>query len=800
MKPTHGRLAICASLVACKAAFAALYPEMREPFVTWVEGGQPKAAIVATAPAEGTAAAGELNWWLRRITDVELPTHDTPQAGRPCVFLGGKQAWDRLSTTAKELGLGDQGYVIRTVGDDLVIAGETSLGTLFGLYAFLEHYLGCRWFWPVKSGIVAPEQTVLRVGRIDEVSKPDFPIRWIIKSRACARFNRCGVGISEPDDFRIHWFVHTYLRLVEPSRYWETHPEYYADLGGTRADPSARGRQVNLCTTNPDVVDAAVAKIDEVMAADPSIDMISVDPMDTQQFCQCPACRQLQDSDAAYEARNSRLVFDFTNRVAERVARKHPRLLIKTIAYHTYLAPPPFRMHDNVVIQFCRFMCHNHSLAEPGCPESSYFNRHLLAWQSVCDRIMFYEYYYKASWCGLPWPIVHMLRTDLPYLLRNRVTGIATQWDHNYANNGIGQYVATKLLWDSSLDVDELMTDFYEKAYVEAAAAMRRYHERLENAMAASGLHVAEQRGYRIMWRFLSPELLAGCAADIEAARNAARDEGAAQRVELMARGFEYARLVAAYLGTVASRVEGAGEPYWYGGEGKVETAGLEEACQPHVEELRRFLQSEDTVGARHGLFGYEEALLTPKQVAGSWHRAGDRPAGIRLTKPKWLEVNTQKLSQSSPDTVALWVYGNDIDWVPDTGAEHTVMCEGVGGEPVRIGTMGREDRRGDRGNLAFVFRGIDPRKLKPAPLRLTIENPPGGPYATRIFAIYVMPDDDTSEDEATRRVQQELESVRRRAAGFVEFGFNGDMSSEGDPLEASLELPGYPVESFDRP
>jgi hypothetical protein len=791
----HGILMVCFLEAAPGAFGASLYPEMKPPFVAWAENGKAMATIVAQPPKEGTFAATELNQWLRRIVGVELPVVEKAPTSGPCVFLGGETAWKRLGVTAESLNLGNEGYIIRTVGDDLVIAGTNNLATLFGVYAFLEHYLGCRWFWPGEVGLVVPQQTTLRVGRIDEASRPDFSIREIIRDRACAKFNRLNVNLREPGDFRIQWFVHTYLHLVEPSRYWKEHPEFYAELGGKRVDPTKPKAQVNLCTTNPEVVAAAVRKIDEVVTADPAVSMISVDPMDTQQFCQCENCRKLQDPEAPYEARASRLVFDFTNRVAEQVAQKHPNLLIKTIAYHTYLAPPPFQMADNVVIQFCRFMCHNHPLCDASCPESGYFNRQLLAWRKVCRRIMLYEYYAKGSWCGLPWPIVHMLRRDIPYLRENSVAGIASQWNRNDANNGLGYYVAAKLLWDSKIDVDALLSDFYEKAYAEAAAPMRRYHERLETAMEQSGLHVAEQRGYRTMHQFLSPPLLAALGEDIQAAQKVVRDPGATRRVELMSRGLQYANLVSDYLRVIASRAEKGTQPLWYS-EPDPAMAELEAACAPRVEAIKRFLMAKENVGAAPGLGTYEELLLTPKYVASLWYTDGDRPEGgqPRLTKVQWLRQHPQELSPTPPKTISLWIYGNDIDWAPDTGPEHTVSVAGRDGAEVLLDKIGRPDRNGNRVNLAFIIRRMDPTRLELNPLRVTVENPPGGPVGSRIFALYLMPDDETSEDEATRLIQQDLESVRRRAAAFVEFGFNGEPSNEGKPLKADLQVPGYPM------
>jgi len=46
--------------------------------------------------------------------------------------------------------------------------------------------------------------------------------------------------------------------------------------------------------------------------------------------------------------------------------------------------------------------------------------------------------------------------------------------------HGRGYYIANKLMWNPQADVDELLADFYEKAFGPAADAMRRYYERLD--------------------------------------------------------------------------------------------------------------------------------------------------------------------------------------------------------------------------------------------------------------------------------------------------------------------------------
>ena len=104
-------------------------------------------------------------------------------------------------------------------------------------------------------------------------------------------------------------------------------------------------------------------------------------------------------------------------------------------------------------------------------------------------------------------------------------------------------------------------------------------------------------------------------------------------------------------------------------------------------------------------------------------------------------------------------------------------------------GAWGCSERR-DRRNLCFILRGIPREQLRGNALEVTIENPAGGPYASHIFAIYVVPDDATAEDEAQRLIEQEPEAIRSRALGFAEYAYRGERSNEGFPLVQAIALP----------
>ncbi|NOY82751.1 MAG: DUF4838 domain-containing protein [Kiritimatiellaeota bacterium] len=789
-----------ALLTVAPAALAGgrLYPAMPPPFVTWFEAGRPRAVIIAKSADLNPQPAAVLNRWLARITGASLPVRSTPAAtdrDTPVVWLGGNGAWKRLNTAPAALKLGPEGYVIRTVGRDLVIAGATELGTLFGVAAFLERKLDCRWFWEGETGRVFPKRPTLRVGRIDETSRPAFRVRWVGRNPEWCAFSRLNVGLRRPDDFRIKWFVHTWLRLVPPSEYWKSHPEYYARSDGSRRDPTVRHAQVNLCTTNPNTARIAADTIDRIIRAEPGTCMISVDPMDTQEFCRCPDCRRLYDADAPYERRASRLVFDFTRRVAELVGKKHPSLFIKTIAYHTYLAPPSesdFRLPDNVVVQYCRFMCHNHSLQDPACPENRYFNRFLADWTRTARHVMLYEYYYKASWCELPWPIVHTLRRDIPYLHRLGIMGLATQWCDNPAANGLDFYVAAKLLWDPTTDVDALLDDFYEKAYGRAAAPMKRFHERLESHAVRSGLHLANQRPYQPMLAFLTPDFLADQDADLRQAEAAVRTPRAATRVRLMRTNWRYCQLLRDYLAAVDTPLANRPRTRWRAVLPEAVLTRVETLAGPLAKRLLAFISNPanaPAVPSPEG--GYLKLLLSPRKVADDWDYPGDRaPTEVVLDKPTWLRTRAA-LGVPHPGRLgALWIYGYDIDWIKGTGAEHIVYIQTGNGRRLKVGTIGRPDRAGDGRVLCFILRRVPVDFRTSRSLRVIIENPAGGPYASSVFAVYLMPDEPVGEDEAGRLIETRPESVRETAWAFAEYGYRGGPSNEGSPLEVVLDLP----------
>ena len=118
---------------------------------------------------------GSLSAWSIAETEKNNPAADTGAKELKhylslCVsdiILNGKSAIFHLGNTAKAKKLGvntaklaDDEWVIKTDRNDVVIAGGGRRGTLYGVYIFIEKYLGVRYFNAYEEYIY----NILKVG------------------------------------------------------------------------------------------------------------------------------------------------------------------------------------------------------------------------------------------------------------------------------------------------------------------------------------------------------------------------------------------------------------------------------------------------------------------------------------------------------------------------------------------------------------------------------------------------------------------------------------------------------------
>ena len=151
--------------------------------------------------------------------------------------------------------LGADGFVLKTDSLRLIIAGGNDKGTLFGVYTFLEKYLGCRMYAP-KVKFIPVKDTII-VGKIEDKEIPEIKYRTIhYKDSWDAEYVDWHKLNHDAEGERPAWgtWVHTFNHLVPPEIYFNDHPEYLCNARRKKATYPAlsfesRGRE--CCYSEP---------------------------------------------------------------------------------------------------------------------------------------------------------------------------------------------------------------------------------------------------------------------------------------------------------------------------------------------------------------------------------------------------------------------------------------------------------------------------------------------------------------------------------------------------------------------
>jgi len=550
---------LVAVLVLCATASASAADEKGRLILA--DGGRTAYRIVIAEKATPSTryAAEELQGFLEKISVARLPiVADTQPVVPDEILVGQSGRFTTLGIDLDPAALGREGYVLRTAGTRLVIAGGEPRGTLYGVYGLLEDHLGCRWFTPELERI--PRSRRVSLPPLNERRAPVFEYRetynwesydgnWMARNRlngAGGRgrlLERQGIRPPAPEldarhggsiRFGFGFFVHTVGKLVPAERHFAAHPEYYALWKGKR-------RPSQVCCTHEDVIRLCTEAIRAGMREQPEATVFSLSQNDNTEYCQCDRCQALARSEETQMAPLLHLV----NRVAEAVDKEFPDKIVETLAYQWSRRPPKtMRPRPNVVIRLCDIeCCFAHPLASGCTPANRAFVADLQAWARQCDRLWIWDYTTNFAHCLLPMPNKRLLDDNIRLFAANHVKGVFEQGTYDTPDSemaALKAYLIAKFLWDPEYDEHRAMNEFLDAYYGPAAASVRRYLDLIHDAAEKGSVHV------RIFvppnHPHLTPELLSKASAlwD-EAESRAAGDPAGPDRVRRSRMSVDYA-------------------------------------------------------------------------------------------------------------------------------------------------------------------------------------------------------------------------------------------------------------------
>ena len=445
-----------------------------------VQDGRPSATIVLPkAPTQIEKSASlDLQRCLRRMSGAVLPIVAEPEQPQGIrIEIGatehGRQLREELLRAKHR---SEEVSVIKVTDQALVLVGRNDAATGHAVYSLLER-LGVRWLQPsVVWEIVPRKKTVsLKTGR--QILAPYFDRRgglavspskmdanWSDSMQSWARRNRMGgwdhVGNG-----------HSYQSIVPTSRF-KDHPELFGFWQGQR-------RPLQLCTTHPEVVRLAIERARDDWCKNSDARLVCISPNDgSHGFCECATCAKLRFA----PHNHSDLILELANQVARAIRDKHPERFVTFYAdYHCVGPPLKVKPEKNIVFWIPQW---NVDRAQPLThPRQKRFRDALESWSQFGNPIHLYLYYTSYNhW--LYYPLTHCFRVDFPLFVKNGVRGVYSQSQPNWGTQGLNLYLYSRLAWDPSLDVDELVAEFCELAYGPASSTMLRYYKLLEETAA----------------------------------------------------------------------------------------------------------------------------------------------------------------------------------------------------------------------------------------------------------------------------------------------------------------------------
>ena len=562
----------------CIAALAAFTVNAAD--LVLVDNGVPKATIVADTNAAPSyaLAAKELQLFVKRMSGAELPIAVPGDAVKgPRILIGMNPA-----TEAMNLGLAQKSsiekileeYVVRRVGDDLVLAGNDTLeelrkgkkgekldgwytGSLFAVYDFLFEQ-GCRWYFPGEFGTVVPKKATIAVGDVDRRVKPAFlkhgfwwkggyKDSWtdIAKWFARNRYIPYSAIYDNPTDGSI---MGPFYRAGITA---ENHPEWFALAGdGTR-------QKNMICMSHPGVVAFLAENAKKAFRADPSLKSYGYAPPDGLPLCRCENCARANGDLKVVSMWDGSLIpcisgsyYKLMDEVAKAVRDEFPDRFICVSIYAGRIMPPPtyWKMQPNVVGN-CAFIEYSlmRPIDDPDNWESAQIRSMLKSWKSRLDHVSYRPYYpHFLVNMALPLPFYRNNARDVKWLHANKVEGFIGEGWPSWGTDLLGAYLRSRLIWQPDADAEAIIDEFYSTFYGPAAKPAKAFYDALEKALVAAPVNGHESE---FLHEIFTPAFVASLAPfvdEAEAIAAKAGDDTLAGRVRMVRLQYEQLRALGA--------------------------------------------------------------------------------------------------------------------------------------------------------------------------------------------------------------------------------------------------------------
>lgn len=443
-------------------------------------------------------AARELQHWMREISGAEFPVMPVEESYTGPQIVVGYNSVVQEMTGRPAPADADESFRYCSYGADILIYGGRQRGTMYGVMAFLENELGCRWYTPTVS--VIPRREQLAFTSFEHAEAPGIRVRndfyyeafdsiWAARNR----MNGTMSVRNQPGGVEGYWSVHTFYPLMPPDEFYGKHPEYYSLINNKRIHEHAQ-----LCLTNPDVLKIVTERIKKRMRENPEYLIYDVSQNDWDNPCQCDKCQNI----VKQEGSESGVIIWFVNQVAAAIEKEFPGKFIGTLAYKYTRKPcKTIKPRDNVVVRLCSIeCCFSHGIRS--CPRNKSFLEDLEGWSAIAKNLYIWDYVVYFQHYIMPYPNMLVLQSNINTFKENHAIGIMEQAAYQSRGGEFAElrsYLISRLLWNPDCNVEDVIDDFMYGYYGRAGKYVRQYFDLLYGRITPeTHMHIETQEYERL--------------------------------------------------------------------------------------------------------------------------------------------------------------------------------------------------------------------------------------------------------------------------------------------------------------
>jgi hypothetical protein len=367
------------------------------------------------------------------------------------------------STHATLAGMGDEAFELLSDEDGLTITGTTALACRHGAYYLLDNVLGVKWLskstaWTIVPGALAS------IDSLNIVSEPDYLWRQI-------QWAGYYTGLTDLKDWGKHnrmWGAkkydvghsYSYIYNLTVGNY-AANPTYFlpSDIGGVdwpwQLDPTQAGVIALAKTYANTRLSAAAAAV--LYGADTIPRAVAViSPNDGGGF----------DPPLAAAQNVTDAVWGLVKEVAANITSSYPNGYAGAYCYAQYSNIPTDNLSSNVLAVIAT----DYNYSDPALTTDEQIAGYIAKGASVGIR-------------DYMWPLSDSfdIKTDIIGNVKyyQGLGAITYQMEgiDSWASRNLSYWVISRLLWDSSLDVDTLITEFLVSAFGSASSVMADYYD-----------------------------------------------------------------------------------------------------------------------------------------------------------------------------------------------------------------------------------------------------------------------------------------------------------------------------------